>query len=66
MSLWRQFTRGVRVLIRRTAADRELAAAQVMRSLPRQVGAPASEMGPSLTSSQQQQQQQQQQGEVRD
>ena len=49
---------------RASVADRELAAAQVMRSLPRQVGAPASEMGPSLTSSQQQQQQQQR--EVRD
>jgi uncharacterized circularly permuted ATP-grasp superfamily protein len=39
-------------------ADRELAAAEVVRALPRESRVPASEMGPGLSSSQQQQQQQ--------
>jgi hypothetical protein len=42
-------------------ADRELAAAEVVRALPLEPRVPASEMGPGLSSSQQQQQQQQQQ-----
>jgi uncharacterized circularly permuted ATP-grasp superfamily protein len=47
------------VLASRTSvADRELAAAEVVRSLPRNSQAPACEKGPELTSSQQQQQQQ--------
>jgi uncharacterized circularly permuted ATP-grasp superfamily protein len=51
------------VLATRTSAGgRELAAAEVVRKLPRESKMPSSsEMGPGLTSSQQQQQQQQQQ-----
>jgi uncharacterized circularly permuted ATP-grasp superfamily protein len=46
---------------RASAPDRELAAAEVVRSLPRDARTPStSDMGPGLTSSQQQQQQQQQ------
>ena len=45
---------------RASATDRELGAAEVVRSLPKVDKAPPVEKGPELNSSQQQQQQQQQ------